>query len=196
MDEWRQGFGQRNPATEFFSNFSNNGLCGILARFDLASGKFPFQGQELVCGTPGNEDETVPDDDGADDRNGRSIFHALQSTWKPTDDKALTNCCNFIGVSGVFVSSMKTFLKIILIAVLLIVAIKLSPMIFLGALLGLIAAAALGTVGITLVAVLLVVLVALMVALSPIWLPMVVIIGFVSLFKKTGQQAPSSVIAT
>ena len=79
---------------------------------------------------------------------------------------------------------MKTFLKILLIAALLIVAIKLSPVIFIGALLGLLAAAVLGAVGISLVAVLLAVLIAFTLALSPIWIPILVVLGLVSLFRR------------
>lgn len=90
---------------------------------------------------------------------------------------------------------MKTFLKVLLIAALLIVAIKLSPVIFVGALAGLIAAAVLGVVGISLVAALLAVLIALVVALSPIWIPVLVIIGLVSLFKKHGNLAQPPVLA-
>ena len=81
-------------------------------------------------------------------------------------------------------SSMKTFLKVLLIAALLIVAIKLSPVIFIGALLGLIAAAVLGAVGISLVVSLLAVLLAFTLALSPIWIPVLVIMGLVSLFRR------------
>lgn len=86
---------------------------------------------------------------------------------------------------------MKTFLKVLLLAALLIVAIKLSPVIFLGALVGLIAAAVLGAIGLSLVAVLLAVALALAVALSPIWLPVLVVMGLISLFKKNGHGSPS-----
>jgi len=89
---------------------------------------------------------------------------------------------------------MKTFLKVLLIAALLIVAIKLSPVIFLGALLGLIAAALLGAVGISLVAALLAVLLAFTVALSPIWIPVLVVMGVVSLFRKNNSPAPTPVV--
>jgi hypothetical protein len=78
---------------------------------------------------------------------------------------------------------MKTFLKVLLIAALLIVAIKLSPVIFIGAIVGLIAAAVLGTIGISLVALLAAVLLALAVALSPIWIPVLCVIGLVKLFR-------------
>jgi hypothetical protein len=91
-------------------------------------------------------------------------------------------------------SGMKTFLKVLLIAALLIVAIKLSPVIFIGALLGLFAAAVLGAVGISLVAVLLAVLLAFTLALSPIWIPILVVMGLVSLFRKNGHSAPSPVV--
>ena len=79
---------------------------------------------------------------------------------------------------------MKTFLKVLLIAALLIVAIKLSPVLFVGALLGLLAAAVLGVIGISLVAGLLAVLIALTVALAPIWIPVLVVMGLVSLFRR------------
>jgi hypothetical protein len=78
---------------------------------------------------------------------------------------------------------MKTFLKILLVAAVLIVAIKLSPVIFIGAVAGLIAAAVLGSVGLSLLALLAAVLLAFAVALSPIWIPVLVIVGLVKLFR-------------
>jgi len=88
---------------------------------------------------------------------------------------------------------MKTFLKVLLIAALLIVAIKLSPVIFIGALVGLFAAAVLGAVGLSLVAALVAVLLAFTLALSPIWIPVLVVIGLVSLFRKNSNPAPAPV---
>jgi len=70
------------------------------------------------------------------------------------------------------------------------VAIKLSPVIFLGALVGLAAAMALGMVGFSLVAALVAVVLALAVALSPVWIPVLVIMGLISLFKKSGSSSP------
>jgi hypothetical protein len=78
---------------------------------------------------------------------------------------------------------MKTFLKVLLIAALLIVAIKLSPVIFLGAAVGLIAAAVLGSIGLSLLAALVAVLLAFAVALSPIWIPVLCIVGLVKLCR-------------
>lgn len=79
---------------------------------------------------------------------------------------------------------MKTFLKVLLIAALLIIAIKLSPLLFVAAFAGLVVAAILGAIGISLLTGLVAVLLALTVALSPIWLPVLVVVGIVSLFKK------------
>lgn len=88
---------------------------------------------------------------------------------------------------------MKTFLKVLLLAALLIVAIKLSPVIFLGALIGLAAAMVLGIVGLSLVAALVAVVLALAVALSPVWIPVLVVMGLIGLFKKSDK--PSTPIA-
>ncbi len=79
---------------------------------------------------------------------------------------------------------MKTFLKVILIAALLIVAIKLSPLLFVGAVGGLIAAAILGVIGLSLLAVLVSVVIAFAVALSPIWIPVLAVVGIVKLFRR------------
>ena len=79
---------------------------------------------------------------------------------------------------------MKNFLKILLVAALLVVAIKISPLLFLGAFVGLFAAAILGIVGLSLVAALAAVLLAFAVALSPIWLPILAVVGLVSLFRR------------
>jgi hypothetical protein len=87
---------------------------------------------------------------------------------------------------------MNTFLKILLAAVLLVIAIKLSPLIFLAVLVGLLAAAVLGSIGLSLAAALVAVLLAFAVALSPIWIPVLVIVGLVRLFRP---KAPNVVTA-
>lgn len=86
---------------------------------------------------------------------------------------------------------MKTFVKVLLLAALLIVAIKFSPVLFLGAIAGLIAAAVLGVVGISLIAALLAVVLALAVALSPVWVPVLVVLGLISLFRKSERTSPT-----
>ncbi len=78
---------------------------------------------------------------------------------------------------------MKTFLKVLLVAALLVIAIKLSPVIFIGAILGLLAAAVLGSVGLSLVAAFVAVALALVVALAPIWIPVLCVIGLIKLFR-------------
>jgi len=90
---------------------------------------------------------------------------------------------------------MKTFLKVLLMAAILIIAIKFSPVIFVGVIVGLLVAGVLGVVGISLVAALLAVLVAFAVALSPIWIPVLVIMCLVSLFRKTEERTPPMMAA-
>jgi hypothetical protein len=85
---------------------------------------------------------------------------------------------------------MKTFLKVLLMAALLVIAIKFSPVLFIGALVGLFLAAVLGAVGISLVAALCAVVLALAVALSPIWIPVLVVMGLISLFRKSERTPP------
>ncbi len=85
---------------------------------------------------------------------------------------------------------MKTFLKILLAAVLLVIAIKFSPVLFFLALAGLLAAVVLGAVGISLLAVLAAVVLAFAVALSPIWIPVLIVIGLVSLFRRDRSAPP------
>lgn len=85
---------------------------------------------------------------------------------------------------------MNTFLKIFLVAVILIVALKFSPLIFLGVLVGMIMAVVLGAVGLSLVAALLGVAIAIAVALSPLWIPVLVVMGLVSLFRGDQRTLP------
>lgn len=89
-------------------------------------------------------------------------------------------------------STMKTFLKILLAAVLLIIAIKISPILFIAALVGLFAAGVLGVVGVSLVVAFLAVALAFAVALSPIWIPALIVIGLVALFKGSKPAAPAA----
>lgn len=83
------------------------------------------------------------------------------------------------------------FLKVLLLAVLLILALKFSPVIFLGGLVGLVVAAVLGAVGLSLLAVLLAIAIAFTLALSPIWLPVLVVIGLVKLFRNDASARPT-----
>lgn len=85
---------------------------------------------------------------------------------------------------------MKTFLKILLLAALVLIAIKLSPLFFVALVVSLVAAAVLGVVGVSLVAVLAAVLLALAIALSPIWIPVLVIVGLVNLFRNNRGAPP------
>ena len=87
---------------------------------------------------------------------------------------------------------MKTFLKISLIVVLALLALKFLPVFLVGGIAGLLIAAVLGVVGVSLLAAMLAALVAvalgLAFALSPIWIPVLIVMGVISLFKKLGDK--------
>jgi len=83
---------------------------------------------------------------------------------------------------------MKTFLKITLIVVLALLAIKCLPLVLVGACVGLLIAAILGALGVSLVACLLAVALGFAFALSPIWIPVLIVMGAISLFKKLGDK--------
>lgn len=85
---------------------------------------------------------------------------------------------------------MKTFLKILLVAVILVVAIKFSPVLFLLALAGLIAATVLGAVGLSLLTALAGILVAFAVVLAPVWVPVLIVLGLISLFRRDRGAVP------
>lgn len=89
---------------------------------------------------------------------------------------------------------MKTFLKASLIVVLSIIALKFSPVLFVGAVLGLIAAVVLGAVGFSLVLALVAIAIALALALSPIWIPILIVMGVVSLFRKMSDKPATPVV--
>lgn len=89
---------------------------------------------------------------------------------------------------------MNTFLKISLIVVLSLIAIKFSPVLFLGAVIGLILAVVLGAVGFSLVLALLAIALAFALALSPIWIPVLIVMGAISLFKKLGSKSATPTV--
>ena len=89
---------------------------------------------------------------------------------------------------------MKTVLKVLLVVALLLVAIKLSPIVFVVALAGLLIAAILGALGLSLLAVFAATVITLMAALSPIWIPVLLIMGVISLIKKLSNRPQSPVM--
>lgn len=80
---------------------------------------------------------------------------------------------------------MKNFFKALLIVALVVVALKLSPVIFAAALAGVGAALLLGTIGLSVVAVLFGVLLLAALVLSPVWVPILAICGLIGLFRKS-----------
>ena len=132
------------------------------------------------------EDAAIALDQGADDGYGDSWIHG------PLLNKGLADSATFPAMPGSL--GMNTFLKILLVAVLLIVAIKLSPVVFVAAVVGLAVAALLGVLGLSLIAALLAVALALVAALAPIWIPVLAIMGVVSLYKKLNDRPQPPVI--
>jgi len=80
-------------------------------------------------------------------------------------------------------------------AALLLLAIKFSPVLFIAAFAGLFVAALLGVVGVSLVAALLAVVLALALSLSPIWITVLVVMGLISLFRKSEERTPPMMAA-
>jgi len=83
---------------------------------------------------------------------------------------------------------MKGFLKILLLVVLAVIAVKLLPLTFaVGCVLAL-GVLALTVVGVSLIAAVITVVIALLVALSPILIPVLAIVGLVALLKKSNDR--------
>ena len=91
---------------------------------------------------------------------------------------------------------MKTAFKVLLIIAILLIAIKLSPIVFVLALAGLLVAALLGAVGLSLLAGFAILIFALAAALSPIWIPVLAILGLVALFKKLNEPSKTGGLVT
>lgn len=86
---------------------------------------------------------------------------------------------------------MKTFLNILLIALALVVVIKFSPALFALAMLGLVAAAVLGAVGLSLLTALAAIVVSIAFALAPVWVPVLIVVAIVSLFRRERNVPPA-----
>ena len=87
---------------------------------------------------------------------------------------------------------MKTFLKIALLVVLALVAIKLLPLtLALGCLLGL-AVAALLAVGVSALAGMIAIALVVVAALAPLWIPVLAIVGLVSLLRRGGRRGAAA----
>ena len=87
---------------------------------------------------------------------------------------------------------MKTFLKIFLLVVLALVAIKLLPLtLALGCVLGL-AVAALLAIGASALAGLIALALVVVAALAPLWIPVLAIIGLVSLLRRAGRRSAAA----
>lgn len=108
-------------------------------------------------------------------------------------NKESGECATFLLLRGYF--TMKTAFKILLIVAILLIAIKLSPIVFVLAMGGLLVAALLGALGLSLLAGFAILVLALAAALSPIWIPVLAIIGLVALFKKLNGPSNTTKLA-
>ena len=187
MNDGRQGARDNNFAAEFFANLTDDGGGRILAGFNLAAGKFPFEGQKLIRRPLREQQKTISLDECADNGNGGGSGHGLVLNKEKVDGATFLPVRCFL--------TMKTFLKVMLVVVLLFIAIKLSPIIFLAALIGLLVATLLGAVGLSLLAGLFAVVITLAAALSPIWIPVLLVMGAISLFKKLNDRSAPPAMA-
>jgi hypothetical protein len=172
-----------NLAAELLLDFSNDGSGGRFAGFDFAAGEFPFEREVFVWWALRQKQVSIAFDQGANDGNRNGRWH------RRLLNKAASDCATFLRLRGF--RDMNTVVKVLLVFVVLLVAIKLSPIIFMLALVGLLAATFLGAIGLSVLAVFAAIVLTLAVALSPIWVPVLVIVGLVSLFKKTNRPSQS-----
>lgn len=125
----------------------------------------------------GEEHVAVAFDHSADDGYGKGGGHVA---WF---NKELSGGATFL--RSVCFSAMKTFIKVLLVALLVIVAIKLCPLILLAALVTLLGALLLGTLGLSALAGVLLVALLVAVVLSPLWVPVLLVVGIVALWRKS-----------
>ena len=65
-----QGADDRDFAAEFLVKFADQGGGGPFAGFHFSAWKLPFEREGFVRGPLGDEDASIPLDEGANDRNG------------------------------------------------------------------------------------------------------------------------------
>lgn len=176
VDEAGEGARDDHGAAELFLDFPHDGVRGDFAGLDFATGEFPFQREKLVRRALGEQHAALVFDQGADDGNGRRGGHV---GWL---NKQMTRGATFLGRACFRV--MKTFLKILLLLLVALIAIKLCPLILLAAAAALLVMGLVGTLGLSLLAILLVLALVAVAVLSPIWLPVLMVVGIVALIRK------------
>ncbi len=186
VKEARQGAEDYRVAPEFLPQFAHQGSFGCLARFDLAAGKLPLEAEMFMRGALG--EQHAPGrilEDGADNRNrcgaGRRRDHAACLA------RNRCGAATFRAQRGSL--GMNTFLKVLLIVIATVIAVKLLPIVF-GLLCGVAALlAGLGIVGVSLVALLVCAVLVVAAILSPIWLPILAIAGAVTLYRRNNNNS-------
>src|SRR5437588_10381383 len=97
------------------------------------------------------------------------------------------SACNF-SPPGRVIRGMQTFLKVVRLVVAALVAIKLLPLTFVLGVVLAVAVLALLAVGVSVIAALLVAAAILLMVLSPIWIPVLIIVGIVALIKRANRR--------
>jgi len=190
--------------TELFFDFALDRVLGEFAWLDFAAREFPFQCQVFVRRSLSDQNQAaLALDYSADNGNGWRTHGPLQSDESRRHNARLADREFFkahrMGVrngsqSATFrrrpgFRNMKAFLKILLLVVACIVAVKLLPVTLA---LGVGLAAVVGVVvvlGFSALAVLVCGALALAAVLAPIWLPVLLLVGIIALVKRCGRAA-------
>jgi hypothetical protein len=136
VGEARQGTADDEFAPEFLADFADDGGLGGFAGLDLAAGKFPPQRQVFVCGALGHEYKAIALDHGTDHGNGRWGSHGGKRMDTIRGASSAIHVDPTAGIAATFSAQpgsggMNTFLKILLLLVLAVVAVKIEPILLL-----------------------------------------------------------------
>lgn len=185
-----------NGAAQLLTYLPDERRLAGLPRLHLAAGEFPFESKVFSLGTLGRQILAFVLNAGGYDEEGWALAH--------------TPVIGFVRISATLIvlpgfegrqsTAMKTALKIFLIVLIALLVIKLAPLllvpagfVFLLCLVvgGTVAAVLLGCCAgaVGLVVALLVAALALVAALSPLWVPVLMVLGLIALCRRLGGKA-------
>ncbi len=177
VGEPRQAAANRDGAAELLPDFAHERVLRRFARFHLAAGKLPFEPKVLVRGTLGEEDTALlVANNRTDNRDGTD---RIQPGRAGRSVRFVATFPQRRGSGG-----MKAFLKIVLLVIAAVIAVKLLPLtLAAGCVLGLVLVGV-AVVGVSVIAVVLGALLLIALVSSPIWLPILALAGLIALFKR------------
>lgn len=180
-------------AAQFFADLAMEGAFRRLAGLHLAARKLPFQAQMLVRGALGEQQVTcLILKEGANDGERWTGGHGAVVRERMGRAVRFLQLC---AASWVF-PGMKTFLKVLCLVVLAVIAIKLLPatigLAFLvgAALVALVAAGVSVLAGVALAGVILAAV------LAPVWVPVALLVGFIMLVRRVLRKPAPVAAAT